>query len=181
MLHHNYVGPEHILLAVLHAGQGDSAKLLDENGVTIEGARQRVGEIIGVGPEAARGAIPFAHHARLILDAAVDTAMATGFPNVNEDHILLALLRAGDEPGSIAGQVLTAFGASAAQIAPLLEERLKAHDPAVDAGTPVGEAMAAFTSALGRNLDVPHAQFKAAMVEAIRAARLAEAGLTRSA
>lgn len=181
MLHHNYIGPEHILLAVLHTGQGDNAKLMAEEGVTLEGAREAVGQIIGTGMEAATGAIPFTHRARLILDAAVDTAIAIGFTSVTEDHILLSLLRTGDELDSVVGQVLTTFGASAADAALLLEEKLKAQDPAVDAATPVGEALAVFKRSLGQELDVPHERLKAAMTEALRAAKLAESGLTRSA
>lgn len=180
MLHHNIIGPEHLLLAVLHTGQGDSAKLLAEAGVTLEGARQAVADIIGTGSEAARGAIPFASRSRRVLDSALDAALELGFSNITEDLILLAVLRDSFKT-NVACQVLDTLGASADVLAAGLEEKLKSQDPAADAGTPVGEAMAVFQAAVGKDLGIPHAQFKAAMTEALRAAKLAEVGLTRAA
>lgn len=180
MLHHNHIGPEHVLLGVLHAGEGDGARLLAEAGVTLEGARRVVEDTIGTGSEAASGAIPFTSSARRLLDAAVETALEMASSVVTEDHILLAVLRDSLETG-VPFQIISALGASKEQLASELEEKLKSQDQDADAGTPVGEALSVFKAAIGQDLGIPHAQLKAAMVQALRAAKLAEAGLVRSA
>src|SRR5881398_1568960 len=47
MLNHNYIGTEHILLGLIHEGEGVAAKALESLGISLEGVRQQVEEIIG--------------------------------------------------------------------------------------------------------------------------------------
>lgn len=174
-LRHGCIGTEHVLLAVLHVSEGDGAQILADAGITLEGARKT----IGAGKDAPQGHIPFSSRARYALDSALEAALEMEFSAVTADHILLAVLR--DGTAAVAHQVLAASGTSRDEIASLLEEKLKAQDPASDAGTPVGEAMAVFQSVIGGDLGIPHARLKSAMAEALRAAKLAEVGLTRAA
>ena len=53
VLNHNYVGTEHLLLGLIHEGEGVAAKALESLGISLEAVRQQVEEIIGEG----RGAI----------------------------------------------------------------------------------------------------------------------------
>jgi alkanesulfonate monooxygenase SsuD/methylene tetrahydromethanopterin reductase-like flavin-dependent oxidoreductase (luciferase family) len=47
MLNHNYIGTEHILLGLIHEGEGVAAKSLESLGISLEGVRSQVEEIIG--------------------------------------------------------------------------------------------------------------------------------------
>ena len=55
MLNHNYIGTEHILLGLIHEGEGVAAKALESLGISLEAVRQQVEEIIGQGQQAPSG------------------------------------------------------------------------------------------------------------------------------
>lgn len=59
MLSHNYIGTEHILLGLIHEGEGVAAKALESLGISLEAVRSQVEEIIGQGQQAPSGHIPF--------------------------------------------------------------------------------------------------------------------------
>src|SRR5260370_4789407 len=44
MLNHNYIGTEHILLGLIHEGEGVAAKALESLGISLEAVRQQVEE-----------------------------------------------------------------------------------------------------------------------------------------
>ncbi|BDH55540.1 hypothetical protein MTP03_04790 [Tsukamurella sp. PLM1] len=58
MLNHNYIGTEHILLGLIHEGEGVAAKALESLGISLEGVRSQVEEIIGQGQQARRATSP---------------------------------------------------------------------------------------------------------------------------
>ena len=45
MLNHNYIGTEHILLGLIHEGEGVAAKALESLGISLEGVRNQVAVI----------------------------------------------------------------------------------------------------------------------------------------
>jgi ATP-dependent Clp protease ATP-binding subunit ClpC len=47
MLHHNYIGTEHLLLGLIGEGEGVAAKALESLGISLEAVRQHAGEITG--------------------------------------------------------------------------------------------------------------------------------------
>src|SRR5580700_11353006 len=47
MLDHNYIGTEHLLLGLIHEGEGVAATALESLGISLEAVRQQVEEIIG--------------------------------------------------------------------------------------------------------------------------------------
>src|SRR5918996_572598 len=55
MLNHNYIGTEHILLGLIHEGEGVAAKALESLGISLEAVRQQVEEIIGQGGSSLSG------------------------------------------------------------------------------------------------------------------------------
>ena len=63
MLNHNYIGTEHLLLGLIHEGEGIGARALESLGVTLNAVREQVQDIVGPGPQAPNGHIPF-HPAR---------------------------------------------------------------------------------------------------------------------
>jgi ATP-dependent Clp protease ATP-binding subunit ClpC len=107
-LGHNYIGTEHILLALIDEGQGVAAKALDALGIGQDAARQQVEEIIGRGQGASEGHIPFTPRAKKVLELSLREALQLGHHYIGTEHILLGLLREGEGVGA---QVLTGFGA----------------------------------------------------------------------
>ncbi|MCC3292428.1 Clp protease N-terminal domain-containing protein [Arthrobacter sp. zg-Y1110] len=179
MLDHNYIGTEHLLLGVLHEGAGTGARTLGNHGVTIEGVRAAIVEMIGRGLIPPSGHIPFTPRARAALEQALKESLALESGSITEDHILLSLLRAN---GGVACLTLQRMGVPVDEAAAEIEGHLRSAGPTEeDAGTPVAEAIVAFQHALGGELDVPYSELKAAMTEALRAAQLAAVGLTRAA
>ena len=59
LLNHNYIGTEHILLGLIHEGEGVAAKALESLGISLEAVRNQVEEIIGQGGSSPSGHIPF--------------------------------------------------------------------------------------------------------------------------
>ena len=54
-LNHNYIGTEHILLGLIHEGEGVARKALESLGISLEAVREQVQEIIGQGQQAPTG------------------------------------------------------------------------------------------------------------------------------
>jgi ATP-dependent Clp protease ATP-binding subunit ClpC len=108
MLNHNYIGTEHILLGLIHEGEGVAAKALESLGISLEAVRQQVEEIIGQGQQAPSGHIPFTPRAKKVLELSLREALQLGHNYIGTEHILLGLLREGD---GVAAQVLVALGA----------------------------------------------------------------------
>ena len=110
MLNHNYIGTEHILLALIREGTGIAATALRSLGVTEEAARQQVEEIAGRGQQdPPRGHIPFTPRAKKTLELALREAIALGSTSIGTEHVLLGLIREG-EGKSPATQVLKGLG-----------------------------------------------------------------------
>jgi ATP-dependent Clp protease ATP-binding subunit ClpC len=108
MLNHNYIGTEHILLGLIHEGEGVAAKALEELGVTLGAVREQVQEIIGQGQQAPTGHIPFTPRAKKVLELSLREALQLGHNYIGTEHILLGLVREGE---GVAAQVLTKLGA----------------------------------------------------------------------
>ena len=107
-LNHNYIGTEHILLGLIHEGDGVAARSLESLGVSLDAVRQQVQEIIGRGQQAPSGHIPFTPRAKKVLELSLREALQLGHGYIGTEHILLGLLREGD---GAAAQVLVTLGA----------------------------------------------------------------------
>ena len=108
MLNHNYIGTEHILLGLIHEGEGVAAKALESLGIALEGVRQQVEEIIGQGQQAPSGHIPFTPRAKKVLELSLREALQLGHNYIGTEHILLGLIREGE---GVAAQILVKLGA----------------------------------------------------------------------
>jgi ATP-dependent Clp protease ATP-binding subunit ClpA len=107
MLDHNYVGPEHVLLGLVHEGQGVAARALTELDISLSAVREQVEELIGRGQQAPSGHIPFTPRAKKVLELSLREALQLGHNYIGTEHILLGILREGD---SVAAQVLVRMG-----------------------------------------------------------------------
>ncbi len=109
MLNHNYIGTEHILLGLIHEGEGVAAKALESLGISLEAVRQQVEEIIGQGQHAPSGHIPFTPRAKKVLELSLREALQLGHNYIGTEHILLGLIR---ESEGVAAKALESLGIS---------------------------------------------------------------------
>ncbi len=108
MLNHNYIGTEHILLGLIHEGEGVAARALESLGISLEAVRQQVEDIIGRGQQAPQGHIAFTPRVKKVLELASQEALQLGHNYIGTEHILLGLIREGE---GVAAQVLVKLGA----------------------------------------------------------------------
>jgi ATP-dependent Clp protease ATP-binding subunit ClpC len=108
MLNHNYIGTEHILLGLIHEGEGVAARALESLGIMHQTVRQQVEEIIGQGQQAPSSSIPYTPRAEKVLNLALQEALQLGHNYIGTEHILLGLIREGE---GVAAQVLVGLGA----------------------------------------------------------------------
>ncbi|MEV4536914.1 ATP-dependent Clp protease ATP-binding subunit [Asanoa sp. NPDC049518] len=154
MLNHNYIGTEHILLGLIHEGEGVAAKALESLGISLEGVRQQVEEIIGQGQQAPSGHIPFTPRAKKVLELSLREALQLGHNYIGTEHILLGLIREGE---GVAAQVLVKLGADLNRVRQQVIQLLSGYqgkEPAAAGATP-GEAAPSTSLVLdqfGRNL-----------------------------
>ncbi|MEV0998776.1 Clp protease N-terminal domain-containing protein, partial [Nonomuraea sp. NPDC050202] len=102
-LNHNFIGTEHLLLGLIHEGKGVAAQALKSLGVSIDGVRLQIEEIIGQGRPAESGHIPFTARAKRVLELSVREALQLGHDYIGTEHLLLGLIREGE---GVAAQVL---------------------------------------------------------------------------
>jgi len=124
MLNHNYIGTEHILLGLIHEGEGVAAKALESLGISLEAVRQQVEEIIGQGQQAPSGHIPFTPRAKKVLELSLREALQLGHNYIGTEHILLGLIREGEGPGA---QVLTGLNADLDTVRARVVELVRGH------------------------------------------------------
>jgi pyridoxamine 5'-phosphate oxidase len=108
LLGHDYIGTEHLLLGLLHEGEGFAAKALDSLDVSLVAVRAQVEQIIGPRPHAPAGHIPFTPRAKKVLELSLREALQLGHNYIGTEHILLGLLREGE---GLAAQILVTLGA----------------------------------------------------------------------
>ena len=135
MLNHNYIGTEHILLGLIHEGEGVAAKGLESLGISLEAVRSQVEEIIGQGQQAPSGHIPFTPRAKKLLELSLREALQLGHNYIGTEHILLGLIREGE---GVAAQVLVKLGADLSRVRQQVIQLLSGYQgkEAVAAGGP---------------------------------------------
>ncbi len=113
LLNHNYIGTEHILLGLIHEGEGVAAKGLESLGISLEAVRSQVEELIGHGASSPSGHIPFTPRAKKVLELSLREALQLGHNYIGTEHILLGLIREGE---GVAAQVLVKLGADLSRV-----------------------------------------------------------------
>jgi ATP-dependent Clp protease ATP-binding subunit ClpC len=154
MLSHNYIGTEHILLGLIHEGEGVAAKALESLGISLEAVRAQVEEIIGQGQQAPSGHIPFTPRAKKVLELSLREALQLGHNYIGTEHILLGLIREGE---GVAAQVLVKLGADLNRVRQQVIQLLSGYQgkESATSGAPAGEGAPSSSLVLdqfGRNL-----------------------------
>ncbi len=153
MLNHNYIGTEHVLLGLIHEGEGVAAKALESLGISLEAVRQQVEEIIGQGQQAPSGHIPFTPRAKKVLELSLREALQLGHNYIGTEHILLGLIREGE---GVAAQVLVKLGADLNRVRQQVIQLLSGYqgkEPAAAGGPAEGTPSTSLVlDQFGRNL-----------------------------
>jgi Clp amino terminal domain, pathogenicity island component/UvrB/uvrC motif len=131
-LNHNYIGTEHLLLAILRDGRGGAAEALDSLAITEELVRQQVEEIVGRGRKSPSGHIPFTPTAKKTMELSLSEATALGHTYIGPEHLLLGLVRVGEGPAT---QVLAALGVDPKRVREQVIRQMSAH-PGDDQAVP---------------------------------------------
>ncbi len=155
LLNHNYIGTEHILLGLIHEGEGVAAKGLKGLGIRLDSVRSQVVETIGQGHQSPPGHIPFTPRAKKVLEYSLREALQLGHNYIGTEHILLGLIREGD---GVAAQVLEKLGADLPKVRSTVITLLSGgsgDEPAPATTAPSGKSTASGSTVLdqfGRNL-----------------------------
>src|SRR6201993_2050229 len=113
LLNHNFIGTEHILLGLIHEGEGVAAKALEQLGISLEAVREKVEETIGPAGSSTTGSPPFTPRAKKVLELSLREALQLGHNYIGTEHMLLGLVREGE---GVAVQVLVSLGADLSRV-----------------------------------------------------------------
>ncbi|HEY7920521.1 MAG TPA: Clp protease N-terminal domain-containing protein, partial [Streptosporangiaceae bacterium] len=108
LLNHDYIGTEHLLLGLIHEGEGVAARALESLGISLEDVRRNVEELVPRGQHELSGHIPFTPRAKKVLELSLRESQQLGHDYIGTEHILLGLIREGE---GVAAQVLVNLGA----------------------------------------------------------------------
>jgi len=105
---HDYIGTEHILLALVSEREGVAATVIQNLGVDLENIRQEIEKFMHPGPPTqVLGELPFTPRAKKSLELAAEEARSLGHNYIGTEHILLGLIK---ESEGLASQVLVLLG-----------------------------------------------------------------------
>jgi ATP-dependent Clp protease ATP-binding subunit ClpC len=113
LLNHNFLGTEHILLGLIHEGEGIAAKALESLGISLEAVREKVEETIRPAGSSTTGSPPFTPRAKKVLELSLREALQLGHNYIGTEHMLLGLVREGE---GVAAQVLVSLGADLSRV-----------------------------------------------------------------
>jgi hypothetical protein len=138
-LEHNYIGTEHILLGLVHEGEGIAAQSLGSFGVSLEAARARIEETVGQGEQPPSAHIPFTPRAKKVLELALREALRLNHNYIGTEHILLGLIR---ESEGLATQTLVQLGLDLGEVRQRTLELAESEDARETERAPVHPAAA---------------------------------------
>ena len=148
LLNHSYIGTEHILLGLIHEGEGVAAKALESLGISLEAVRRQVEEIVGQGHAAPTGHIPFTPRSKKVLELSLREALQLGHNYIGTEHILLGLVREGE---GVATQVLVQLGANLSGVRQTVIQLMSGWtESAASSG---GEEIGVFTETVGSSVE----------------------------
>jgi ATP-dependent Clp protease ATP-binding subunit ClpC len=155
LLNHSFIGTEHILLGLIHEGEGVAAKSLDSLGITLEAVREKVEETIGMTGAPPSGSPPFTPRAKKVLELSLREALQLGHSYIGTEHMLLGLVREGE---GVAAQVLVSLGADLGKVRQQVIQMMSGYQGKEAVGSSAGSGTTDATSGsavldqFGRNL-----------------------------
>jgi ATP-dependent Clp protease ATP-binding subunit ClpC len=135
LLNHSFIGTEHILLGLLHEGEGIAAKALEALGIRLEDVRAKVQETIGSSGAGPVGSPPFTPRAKRVLELSLREALQLGHNYIGTEHMLLGLVREGE---GVAAQVLIQLGADLQKVRQQVIQMINSQQSKEGAGATIG-------------------------------------------
>jgi ATP-dependent Clp protease ATP-binding subunit ClpC len=124
LLNHSAIGTEHLLLGIVHEGQGVAAHTLQALDIRLSAVRHAIEREAPRGASSSVGTLAFTPRAKTSLENALRESLQLGHNYIGTEHMLLGLLRT---EGSRAARVLTDLGATfdrvRAQVLAVLADR----------------------------------------------------------
>jgi ATP-dependent Clp protease ATP-binding subunit ClpA len=111
-MNHNYIGTEHLLLALV-ATDGLAGKVLAELGVGLGEAREAVLYVVGRGETPVKGDVSLTPRAKRAIELSMAEARRLGHNHIGTEHLLLGLVAEGE---GVAAGVLESIGAGLEQV-----------------------------------------------------------------
>jgi ATP-dependent Clp protease ATP-binding subunit ClpC len=106
----DYLGTEHLLLAILREEDSLPVAILKKMGLSIEELRMEIERNLPLGNNILTfGDVPFTPRAKKVLELAVEEARLLGHSYIGSEHLLLGVVR---EDEGIAGKILRNYGAN---------------------------------------------------------------------
>jgi ATP-dependent Clp protease ATP-binding subunit ClpC len=147
---HDYIGTEHLLLGLIHEGEGVAAAVLQKLGLSLESIRLEVEKLVQPGPSTQiLGDIPFTPRSKKSLELAAEEARALGHNYIGTEHLLLGLLREGE---GVASQVLMNLGLDLNTVRSEIMEILGSATPGFGAQVQGAKSKTPALDAFGRDL-----------------------------
>jgi ATP-dependent Clp protease ATP-binding subunit ClpC len=114
-MHHDYMGTEHLLIALIREPEGHGHRALENLGVDLKHARDAVHQIIEDGPdtELPDGGLHFSSRCKHVMELALIEARRQKSPNIGTEHLLLGLLQ---EKEGVALQALAKLNLTPTQV-----------------------------------------------------------------
>jgi ATP-dependent Clp protease ATP-binding subunit ClpC len=113
LLGHDHIGTEHLLLGLAREEGGIGARVLTDQGVTIEVVRERVVALIGSAGPGGATQVPFTADGKKALELSLREALGLGQNYIGTEHLLLGLTAV---DGGVAARILKDCGADAERI-----------------------------------------------------------------
>ncbi|MDR0535550.1 MAG: ATP-dependent Clp protease ATP-binding subunit [Puniceicoccales bacterium] len=152
--HHNYIGTEHVLLALVALGQGVAVNVLQKFGIELEMLREAVARHVGIGEMRDEEVpTPTTPRVKKVFSLAVREARALSHTYIGTEHILLGLLREGE---GVASRVLRELGVDIEKTRKEIVSVLDPNSPSYAFASGMGEddprAKNSFLKTFGRDL-----------------------------
>jgi hypothetical protein len=112
-LNHHFMGPEHLLLALLQQGTGVAAEALQRFGVSLEVAESEVRKRVAVGNAVFDETLQFTPQAKMALELSSREALRLNHSYIGTEHLLLGIIRVGE---GVAVEVLVSLGVDLEQL-----------------------------------------------------------------
>jgi Clp amino terminal domain, pathogenicity island component len=170
LLNHNYIGTEHILLGLIHEGEGVAARALESLDISLEAVRAEIKQIIGQGEQRPGAHIPFTPRAKKVLELSLREALELGHNYIGTEHILLGLIREGQ---GVAAQVLVKLGADRERVRQAVVQLLSGYPGPPGPGGPMGHLRLGQEAAAAMVAGGPGVYLELQSVELVRVVPLA--------
>src|SRR5260370_4908612 len=124
LLNHNAIGTEHLLLGIVHEGQGVAARTLEALDIRLAAVRNAIEREVPRGASPSVGTLSFSPRAKKSLENALRESLQLGHNYIGTEHMLLGLIRTDDSRAAQGlSDLVATFDRVRAQVLVVLADR----------------------------------------------------------